>query len=436
MRPLFALFLLVAQSGCTLLYGDRETGGNGGATGGNGPGSVVGGGSGGSGGGHCVPVGCADVGAVCGTITDGCGGTLTCGDCATGQTCGGAGPNRCGTGACVPKTCQQLNATCGRVSDGCAGVVDCGTCACTPTTCAAQNASCGTIDDGCGHTLDCGACPAGSWNSIGAFAYNFVAVGYGSSGLWIAGGGGNVLHSTDDTHFTEQQVQNGLSSLYVDSGGDVWAGGVDGISHKSSGATSFTLVSGSPQYVQSIHGASGSLYAVTDNLTSGIYRSTDGVLWFDATPTPAPVHLHAVFARSPADVFAAGSGGMIYHSGDAGGTWSKVSVGNTLDISALWASGSLVLGATQGRFVRSTDGGANWAESVYGSATYLGLSGTAASDVWAVGTGTTVLHSTNGGASWTQAPDVSGGVALQGIYAGATKQYAVGEFGALILRTN
>lgn len=40
---------------------------------------------------------CADLGANCGGLADGCGGTLDCGSCTGTDTCGGAGqPNRCG----------------------------------------------------------------------------------------------------------------------------------------------------------------------------------------------------------------------------------------------------------------------------------------------------------------------------------------------------
>src|SRR5206468_7895906 len=77
----------------------------------------------------CVPTTCAAQGKNCGTIPDGCGGTLTCGVCTAPQTCGGAGvANVCGV--------------------------------CTPTTCAAQGKNCGTIPDGCGGTLTCGVCTA------------------------------------------------------------------------------------------------------------------------------------------------------------------------------------------------------------------------------------------------------------------------------------
>src|SRR5947208_130042 len=45
----------------------------------------------------CTPTTCAAQGKNCGAISDGCGGTLTCGACTTPQTCGGAGvANVCG----------------------------------------------------------------------------------------------------------------------------------------------------------------------------------------------------------------------------------------------------------------------------------------------------------------------------------------------------
>jgi hypothetical protein len=44
----------------------------------------------------CVPTTCATQGKNCGTIPDGCGGTLTCGTCSGSLTCGGGGvPNVC-----------------------------------------------------------------------------------------------------------------------------------------------------------------------------------------------------------------------------------------------------------------------------------------------------------------------------------------------------
>ncbi|NMO15073.1 hypothetical protein HPC49_08220 [Pyxidicoccus fallax] len=116
-----------------------------------------------------VSVTCASQGKNCGTIPDGCGGTLNCGTCGSGELCEA---NVCVT--CTPTTCAQEGKNCGSIADGCGGTLDCGACSgtdvcssnvcvsCTPTTCAAQGRSCGTLSDGCGGTLSCGTCSEGS----------------------------------------------------------------------------------------------------------------------------------------------------------------------------------------------------------------------------------------------------------------------------------
>src|SRR3954454_2266669 len=81
----------------------------------------------------CVPLVCDVVGGrYCGKIGDGCGGTLDCGGCPTGQVCGGAGTNRVCAAVdphCKPLTCDQTGGRyCGKVGDGCGGTLDCGDC--------------------------------------------------------------------------------------------------------------------------------------------------------------------------------------------------------------------------------------------------------------------------------------------------------------------
>jgi hypothetical protein len=99
---------------------------------------------------------------------------LSCGTCSGTDACGAGGANKCGPGACVPKTCAGLGFTCGDAPDGCGGTLHCGVCpdgrtcggggvpnkcGCTPTTCDALGAQCGTPPDGCGGVLpDCGTC--------------------------------------------------------------------------------------------------------------------------------------------------------------------------------------------------------------------------------------------------------------------------------------
>jgi hypothetical protein len=135
----------------------------------------------------CIAKTCESEGKTCGIISDGCGGTLNCTQivsggmgCPTGTTCGGGGvPGQCG---CRKATCQELNARCGTVSDGCGGTLDCtaatgGGCGagqecdtatnqcfipnCTPLTCAQLGNPCGLVSDGCGRTIACSQCPSG-----------------------------------------------------------------------------------------------------------------------------------------------------------------------------------------------------------------------------------------------------------------------------------
>ncbi len=84
----------------------------------------------------------------CGTIGDGCGGTLTCGDCPGGATCGGGGvPGVCPAPNCTPITCTPMGGGqyCGRIGNGCGGVLEC------PTTCPGGMA--------CGTGAQAGVCP-------------------------------------------------------------------------------------------------------------------------------------------------------------------------------------------------------------------------------------------------------------------------------------
>lgn len=124
----------------------------------------------------CKPATCAQLGADCGVAPDGCGSVISCGACASGKTCGGAGPNRCGSMTCTPHNCAQAGAECGYASDGCGNAIHCGSCpgwsvcgangkqnqcGCAVKSCGPLSVECGTAPDGCGSTIDCGSCPAG-----------------------------------------------------------------------------------------------------------------------------------------------------------------------------------------------------------------------------------------------------------------------------------
>ncbi|MEI8257101.1 MAG: hypothetical protein WCJ30_15620, partial [Deltaproteobacteria bacterium] len=78
-------------------------------------------------------VSCATANVNCGPIADGCGGILHCGTCGAGESCGADPhmPGRCAVPpvVCVPLAACPAGINCGPYEDGCGGMISCGTCA-------------------------------------------------------------------------------------------------------------------------------------------------------------------------------------------------------------------------------------------------------------------------------------------------------------------
>jgi hypothetical protein len=103
--------------------------------------------------GGCTPTtSCAAQHKTCGSVDTGCG-TEDCGSCPLPQTCGGGNnPNACG---CTPATSCPADAECGTIDDGCGGTIVCGGGCddhvdCTTDTCNSSHK--------CVHTADASKC--------------------------------------------------------------------------------------------------------------------------------------------------------------------------------------------------------------------------------------------------------------------------------------
>jgi hypothetical protein len=118
----------------------------------------------------------------CGVIGNGCGGTLDCGTCAGGATCGGGGLDHVCGGApnCVPVTCnaQGGGEYCGVIGNGCGGVLDCTECA-DGAACGGEiaNVCPGTGGPGCTkRQCDVAQCPDGGTTSLSGTVYDPAGV--------------------------------------------------------------------------------------------------------------------------------------------------------------------------------------------------------------------------------------------------------------------
>ena len=128
---------------------------------------------------RCIPVACdSQMWQYCGTIGDGCGGVLNCGECRDpGRICGICRPNICSSDEGNPTTCQQEAYNyCGDIDSGLGCPLHCGACPagqscggagiqgiCALADCPSRftcvlgsTQYCGVIGDGCGGVLDCG----------------------------------------------------------------------------------------------------------------------------------------------------------------------------------------------------------------------------------------------------------------------------------------
>lgn len=83
----------------------------------------------------CAASTCTSLGYNCGNWPDGCGNTISCGNCVSPQICASG---VCAT-SCTPKTCAQQGFACGSQTDGCGNAINCGNCAsgqtCVSGTC-------------------------------------------------------------------------------------------------------------------------------------------------------------------------------------------------------------------------------------------------------------------------------------------------------------
>ena len=106
----------------------------------------------------CTPTTCVEQGKNCGTIGDGCGGTLACGACSAPQTCGEGNPGVANICGCGNSACPA-GANCGTIANVCGGAIACGpSCGDPMPVCDRNTCRVCAADREC-----CGISNAGTW---------------------------------------------------------------------------------------------------------------------------------------------------------------------------------------------------------------------------------------------------------------------------------
>ena len=187
----------------------------------------------------CTPTTCAAQGKNCGSISNGCGGTLSCGACTSPQSCGGGGtPNVCGGGTCTPTTCAAQGKNCGSISNGCGGTLSCGTCT-SPQSCGGggtPNVCGGGTTTSCSFTVTQNVYDGPNWWGTIAFKNNGPAT---ASKLVLSFNvPSGVQCDFAETGWTV--TQSGATCTYKNTAGTSVASGASLTMHYSTNSQSFT----------------------------------------------------------------------------------------------------------------------------------------------------------------------------------------------------
>ena len=225
----------------------------------------------------------------------------------------------------------------------------------------------------------------------------------GSPGeLWAVGDGGTAVTWTGDG-WSPKPVSTGedLQAVWGFDSGEVWAVGTAGVSARWDGTSWSVLPTGSTAELRGLWGASpDDLWAVG---TPGAVAHWTGAEW-TSWSTPAAGDLNDLWGFAADDIWIAAAEGLAYHWDGAGlarnvvwegtfgghGAWSPGP-----DLISIWgASPDDVWAGNAGWEGMAEWDGSRWATRVHPGDYDAGddVSGTSATDAWAVGTGGAVQH--------------------------------------------
>ncbi|MFO1385730.1 MAG: PKD domain-containing protein [Chitinivorax sp.] len=202
---------------------------------------------------------------------------------------------------------------------------------------------------------------------------------------------------------------------------NAWLTAADGKLYRTSdGGTTWSAVnSGTSNTLYGLDLLDANTLFVAGN-SGTLRKSTDaGANWL-ALNSGVLLNLNSAAAADASTLWAVGGGGTILKTTDGGSNWVQQSSGVSdalnsvavLDANTVWVVGNA------GRILKTSDGGSTWGGQVSGVTSNLNALIVAdANTAWAVGVNGVILYTADGGTTWTpQASgvsiDLNGGVAL------------------------
>jgi CSLREA domain-containing protein len=285
------------------------------------------------------------------------------------------------------------------------------------------------------------------------------AIDFAGDHGWLVGWYGSVGHTTDGGVTWEGQYAGQTEATFygvaaADST-NVWALGgnnVGGIYHSSDSGQHWSVqashsdwdfTDGDIAFVSNNTGwAVGNDYGTFQGLI--LHTADAGANWSKQTSGTG----NAIYGLAVVDantVWAVGAGGTILHTTDGGTNWFTQTIGTTENLNAIyaisaqnaWVVGTNYQSNPKATVFYTTNGGTTWTQAaVTNTIQHLkDISCSDSSKCWAVGSGATIIHSTDSGVNWTaQNNPVPYGYGLDSIaMQNALKGVIVGEY--LVLRT-
>lgn len=250
-----------------------------------------------------------------------------------------------------------------------------------------------------------------AWTTFDAPAHGALASIWGTSAtnVWAVGGGGVTLHFDGaGWRAVDSGSSANLVSVWVAPSGDAWASGGGSLLHFDGRTWSTTwapaldaAASGfpPPELTLRVLGGTSSTDVWGFQAPQSVWHY-DGVSWA-TVPGATGLGAYAIAAIAPDDVWFLGSG-LVHYDGR---TWTTVSQGAETMLSGCALGKNSVLAAGTAGQIYKWDGKSFWqfAKQITNTGVCLGVSSVWASapdDAWAVGGWGTIFHSD--GRSWTE----------------------------------